>query len=71
MVVEIKPVGNWKETCREVIQMARQYEGEDRLRLEMITHNWSMEFPNHHTKICQDLLVNLRRLPGVANVKSR
>ncbi len=69
MVVEIKPVGNWKEACRQVIQMANKYQGEDRLRLQMVSHGWAMDFPNSHTKICQELLVNLRRLPGVASVK--
>jgi hypothetical protein len=71
IVVAIKPVGNWKEACREVIQMARDYEGEDHLRLEMLSHGWSMDFPNHPTKICQELMVNLRRLPGVAAVKAQ
>jgi hypothetical protein len=70
IVVAIKPVGNWKEACREVIQMARDYEGEDHLRLEMLSHGWSMDFPNHPTRICQELMVNLRRLPGVATVKA-
>ncbi|PID85460.1 MAG: hypothetical protein CSB13_07775 [Chloroflexi bacterium] len=69
MVVEIKPVGNWKEACRQVIQLANKYQGEDKLRLQMVSHGWTMDFPNSHTKICQDLLVNLRRLPGVASVK--
>ncbi|NHZ71916.1 MAG: hypothetical protein GWP17_02375 [Aquificales bacterium] len=71
MVVEIKPVGNWKEACRQVLQEARKYQGEDKLRLQMVSHGWAMDFPNNHTKICQDLLVNLRRLPGVASVKPR
>jgi len=71
MVVEIKPVGNWKEACRQVIQEASKYQGEDKLRLQMVSHGWAMDFPNNHTKICQDLLVNLRRLPGVASVKPK
>ncbi|MBE2222153.1 MAG: DNA polymerase III subunit alpha [Anaerolineae bacterium] len=71
MVVEIKPVGNWKEACREVIQMASRYEGEDKLRLQMVSHGWAMDFPNSNIRICQELLVNLRRLPGVASVKPR
>jgi hypothetical protein len=71
IVVEIKPVGNWKEACRKVIEETSRYEGEDKLRLEMLTHGWSMDFPNLNTKICQDLLVNLRRLPGVAKVKAQ
>jgi DNA polymerase-3 subunit alpha len=71
MVVEIKPVGNWKEACRQVIQTASLYEGEDKLRLQMVSHGWSMDFPNSHIRICQELLVNLRRLPGVASVKPR
>ena len=71
MVVEIKPVGNWKEACRLVIQEASKYQGEDKLRLQMVSHGWAMDFPNNHTKICQDLLINLRRLPGVASVKPK
>ncbi|MFO7680369.1 MAG: hypothetical protein R6X34_09985, partial [Chloroflexota bacterium] len=71
IVVEIKPVGNWKEACRKVLEETSRYEGEDKLRLEMLTHGWSMDFPNLNTKICQDLLVNLRRLPGVAKVKAQ
>ncbi|MBK8933215.1 MAG: DNA polymerase III subunit alpha [Chloroflexi bacterium] len=70
VVVEIKPVGNWKDVCRRALEEAAKYEGEDALTLELAGHGWAIDFPNQHTKICQDLIGSLRRLSGVANVKA-
>ncbi|MBK6324427.1 MAG: hypothetical protein IPF56_00575 [Chloroflexi bacterium] len=69
-MVEIKPVGNWKDVCRRALEEAAKYEGEDALTLELAGHGWAIDFPNQHTKICQDLIGSLRRLSGVANVKA-
>ena len=70
-MVEIKPVGNWKEVCRLAVAEAAKYQGEDGLSLELAGRGWAMDFPNQRTKICQDLFGSLRRLPGVADVRAR
>ncbi|MBK8989354.1 MAG: PHP domain-containing protein [Chloroflexi bacterium] len=70
IVVEIKPVGNWKEVCRTAVAEAAKYEGHDGLSLELTGHGWAIDFPNQQTRICQDLISALRRLPGIANVKA-
>jgi DNA polymerase III subunit alpha len=71
VVVEIKPVGNWKEICRQAVAEAAKYEGEDGLSLELAGRGWAIDFPNQRTRICQDLFGSLRRLPGVADVRAR
>jgi DNA polymerase-3 subunit alpha len=68
IVVEIKPVGNWKETCRRSLQVAGQFEGPDSLSLRLPGQGLAMDFPNQHTQICPGLVQELRRLPGVSRV---
>ncbi|HEX6387334.1 MAG TPA: OB-fold nucleic acid binding domain-containing protein, partial [Anaerolineae bacterium] len=68
VVVEIKPVSNWKETCRNSLREAAKYEGPDTLRLSVPAQGLIMDFPNQHTHVCPDLLEALRLLPGVARV---
>jgi DNA polymerase III subunit alpha len=71
VVVEIKPVGNWKEVCRLAVAEAAKYEGSDGLSLELTGHGWAMDFPNQQTRICPDLIGALRRLPGITKVSAR
>lgn len=71
VVVEIKPVANWRDVCRLAVAEAAKYEGEDGLSLELAGRGWAIDFPNQRTKICPDLFGSLRRLPGVADVRAR
>lgn len=68
VVIEIRPVSCWKETCRESLALAGQYDGPDTLSLRVSGNNLVMEFPNHRTRVCPELLEALRRLPSVARV---
>ncbi len=69
IVVDIKRVSNWKDTCRKSLELANRYNGEDGLTLCLSGNNkLSMEFPNQQTRICPELIESLRLLPGVARV---
>ncbi|MCP4424236.1 MAG: DNA polymerase III subunit alpha [Chloroflexi bacterium] len=68
VIIEIKPVGNWKEACRRSLEKSSAYEGGDSLSLRLIGSDLVMEFPERHTKVCSDLMELLRQVPGVARV---
>ena len=68
VIIEIKPVGNWKEACRHSLEKSSAYEGGDSLSLRLIGSDLVMEFPERHTKVCSDLMELLRQVPGVARV---
>lgn len=68
LVVEIRASGNWKEACRQSISLARRYEGNAILRLELAGQNLIMDFPNHQTACEIELIEALERLPGVGRV---
>ncbi len=68
VIIEIKPVGNWKEACRRSLEKSSAYQGSDSLSLRLIGSDLVMEFPERHTKVCSDLLELLRQVPGVARV---
>jgi hypothetical protein len=65
IVVEIKPAGNWKETCRQIIRLAGRFEGSAGLSLRLSGQGMTMDFPNQSTEPCQELIEALERLPGV------
>jgi DNA polymerase-3 subunit alpha len=68
VVVEIKPVGNWKEACRQALVKSGQFEGGDQLSLRLAGSGLAMAFPNQSTRFCPDLLESLRMVPGIARV---
>ncbi len=68
VVVEIKPVGNWKDACRQALDKSGQFEGSDRLSVRLAGSRLAMEFPNQSTRFCPDLLESLRMVPGIARV---
>lgn len=68
VVVEIRPVSTWKEVCRKSVSLAGQFQGQDRLRLRVGSNGPVIDFPNHHTQSCPELLEGLRMLQGVARV---
>lgn len=70
ILVEIDPRGNWREACRQSVKIASRYDGPDRFRLQISGQkNYIMEFPNHRTLACDELLLALRNLPGVRRVE--
>jgi DNA polymerase-3 subunit alpha len=68
IVVEIKPVGNWKEACRQALAKSGQFEGRDRISVRLAGSHLAMEFPNQSTRLCPDLLESLRLISGIARV---
>jgi hypothetical protein len=71
LVVEIKPVGNWKEACRQSLKLAGRYEGDTYLRLQLAGQGMTMDFPNHRTACSAELIAALERLPGVIRAYER
>ena len=68
VVIEVKPVGNWREACRQALAKTGQYEGRDQLSVRLAGSHLAMEFPNQSTRLCPDLLESLRMVPGIARV---
>jgi DNA polymerase-3 subunit alpha len=68
VVVEIKPVGNWREACRQALAKSGQFEGSDRISMRLAGSRLAMDFPNQSTRLCPDLLESLRMVPGIARV---
>ncbi len=68
IVIEIKPVGNWREACRQALDKSGQFAGRDRLSVRLSGSSLAMDFPNQATRLCPDLLESLRMVPGVARV---
>lgn len=71
LVVEIKPVGNWKEACRQSLKLASRYEGDTCLRVQLAGQAMTMDFPNHRTACSAELITALERLPGVMRAYER
>lgn len=71
LVVEIKPVGNWKEACRQSLKLASRYEGDTYVRLQLAGQGMTMDFPNHRTNCSAELIAALERLPGVIRAFER
>jgi DNA polymerase-3 subunit alpha len=69
VVVEIKLVSSWRDSCRKALELAGRFAGEDALRL-CLTGNQrlTMEFPNQQTRYCPELLESLRLVPGILRV---
>jgi DNA polymerase-3 subunit alpha len=71
IVVEVDPGADWRTACRESVSLATSYAGQDRISLAIAgTPGFVMEFPNHRTDACRELLDSLRQLPGVVEVKA-
>lgn len=68
MIVEIRPVSNWKEVCRRSVQLASQYDGSDSLSVRVSGQKLVMSFPNHPTRVCPELVEALRGVSGVVRV---
>ncbi len=71
VVVEIKPVGNWQQACRQTVKIAADFQGEGGLSLRLAGQNLVMDFPDQHTQICSELIEKLERVHGVLRVYER
>lgn len=68
IVVEVDPVGNWRETCRRLVNLAGEYSGRDSLRLCLAGSALVMEFPNQNTLFCPELVATIKRVSGARSV---
>ncbi|MCB8921336.1 MAG: DNA polymerase III subunit alpha [Ardenticatenaceae bacterium] len=71
VVVEIKPVGNWQQVCRQSVKIAQEFTGQEGLCLRLAGQNMSMDFPDQYTHICMELIEKLERVHGVLRVYER
>lgn len=68
MVVEIMPDLYWKETCRQSVQLAAGYAGQDSLALLLVGQRLRVDLPGRRTRYCEELSAELGKLPGVQRV---
>lgn len=68
IIIEVKPVGNWKDVCRRTLEKSKEFEGIDFMQLRLLGSSLVMEFPDQQTRLCPDLLEMLRQVPGVSRV---
>ncbi len=68
IIVEIKPVGNWRDACRRSLEKLENYRGNDTLTIYFVDTPIKIDFPKQRTRSCPDLLQTLRQIPGVARV---
>lgn len=68
IIVEIKPAGSWQDTCRRTVKIAKEYPGQDRLKIRFPGQNFSMDFPTDSTDFCDDLVESLEKIPGIIRV---
>jgi len=66
LIVEIKPVGNWRDACRRSLEKTADYSGNDTITFHFADTPMHIDFPQRRTRSCSDLLQNLRLIPGVA-----
>ena len=68
LIIEIKPVGNWRDACRRSLEKTDGYKGDDTITFHFADTSMHIDFPQRRTRSCSDLLQNLRLIPGVARV---
>ncbi|MEM7113668.1 MAG: DNA polymerase III subunit alpha [Chloroflexota bacterium] len=71
IVVEVKPVGNWQHAFRQSLKLAGNFEGNDQIRLSLAGQSLAIDFPDHYTQFCNELMDQLERLPGILKVYAR
>jgi DNA polymerase-3 subunit alpha len=71
VMVEVQPGAGWRESFRQSLSAAGRYNGGDRLALSLRGQNLVMEFPGRTTLFCDDLVADLKRVPGVIQVVVR
>jgi DNA polymerase III subunit alpha len=71
IVVEVRPVSNWKAIFRESVRLADEYDGPDALKLCVIGQPLVIHLPNQNTLVCPELLERLRMQAGISKVYRR
>jgi hypothetical protein len=68
VVVEVRPVSNWRAIFRESVRLAGEFAGPDALTLKVSGQPQHIHLPNQQTLVCPELLERLRMQPGIARV---
>jgi hypothetical protein len=68
IIVDIKPAGSWQDTCRRTVKVAKNFPGQDRLKLRFPGQTFTMDFPENQTDFCDDLVEALEKIPGIIRV---
>ncbi len=68
LIVEVRAVSNWQHLFRKSVQIASQFSGPDTVKLCITGQPLSIHLPNQNTMVCNELLEQLRMLPGISRV---
>ncbi|HET6445776.1 MAG TPA: DNA polymerase III subunit alpha, partial [candidate division Zixibacteria bacterium] len=69
IVVEIEAGLSWRDTCRQVVDHANQFRGNDTLHIRVAGQKLVMEFPNQNTDICPELVESVKQINSVMSVE--
>ncbi|MDA0242413.1 MAG: DNA polymerase III subunit alpha [Chloroflexi bacterium] len=69
IVIELDERQDWRSACRQVVQIAGQFDGRDQFTLRFRTGNLQINFTQHTTLYCPDLVHQLQRVSAVAGVQ--
>ncbi len=69
IVVDVQPTENWQENCRQIVQLVDEFEGNDHLRIRLFKQGFEMDFPNHPTLFCPELVRSIEGMSSVLNVE--
>ncbi|MCB0010018.1 MAG: hypothetical protein KDE04_26310, partial [Anaerolineales bacterium] len=67
--VQLNPLGDWQDSCRQALHVAAQFTGNDMLVLHIPAHKLEMSFPNKPTLFCPELADALEAIQGVRRVE--
>ena len=66
--LELTASKNWRETCRQAIEVADQFPGTLVFAIRVPAQHLEMEFPNHRVAYSPELVRALEQLAGVMEV---
>jgi hypothetical protein len=69
ILVEIEADPSWRDTCRQVVEHASQFRGNDALHIRVAGQKLAMEFPNQNTDICPELVESVKQINSVVSIE--
>lgn len=69
IIVDVQPSANWQDNCRQIVKLVDEFEGNDHLRIRLVNPGFEMDFPNHPTLFCPELVRSIKEMASVLNVK--
>ena len=61
---------NWRDSCRQVVQIAQRFDGRDQFTVRFRTGNLQISFHQQTTRYCPDLVQQLQRVAAVVGVQA-